>query len=64
MDFLAIPFAPEDFLAISVAVEVTAMFSKWLAEDDDDPMLEVSILECLFIGGGGMELAMVLVING
>jgi hypothetical protein len=40
------------------------MFFKWSAEeDDDDPLLEVSILECLFIGGGGVELDMVLTIN-
>ena len=65
MDFLAILHAPDDFLTITVAVGVTVMFSKWLAEDDDDdPLLEVSMLECLFIGGGGMGLDMVLIING
>jgi hypothetical protein len=67
VDFLAMLFAPDDFLAITtVAVGVTVMFSKWLAEDkdDDDPLLEVSILECLFIGGGGIGLDMVVTING
>ena len=47
-------FTPDDLLTITVAIGVTVMFSKWLAEDDDDDtLLEVSILECLFIGGGG-----------
>ena len=65
MDFLAILFGPDDFLAITVAVGVTVIISKWLAEDDDDedPLLEVSILECLFIGGGGMGLDMVIIVN-
>ena len=43
------------------------MFSKSLVKDDDDdedPLLEVSILECLFIGGGGMGMDMVGIING
>ena len=38
------------------------MISKWLAEaEDDDPLVEESILECLFIGGRGMGLDIVLV---
>ena len=64
VDFLAMLFAPDDFLTITVTVEVTVMFSKWLAEDDDDPLLEVSMLECLFIGGGGIGLDIVVTING
>ena len=65
VDFLAILFGPDDFLAITVAVGVTVIISKWLAEDDDDedPLLEVSILECLFIGGGGTGLDMVIIVN-
>lgn len=54
-----------DFLAITEAVGVTGIFSKWLANNDDDDysLVEGSMLECLSMGGGAIRLDMVLSIN-